>query len=291
MKTMEQLKSQMNPNMTLDEFFQPDVVYDFVKEIVDEFSWRKKPVDVVLRYDKNSNWAAATSFKRIFINLASEEFQRYHTFEERYQMLVGLTAHELGHILFDENKRRYYFYRNILKGKLWPVNFQNLEMHSKYGEEALKTTAESLEENLNESKGVNWLYRSIVNMFEDKYVERRMSERFPDTLKPCIDFVRYDWSKTMTQDTPEIVIFNVANGLFAYIFDISWQIQPDVEDCFNATIEEYKYYGLPDDDMQRNKLYSAVTVCVYPVYKAYKEKKKEEKLKEKDNVSDVSKAS
>ena len=296
MKTMEQLKSQMKPNMTLDEFFQPDVLFDSVNELVNEFCCRNKPVGVVLRYDKESNWAAATSFKRIFINLASEEFQRYNTFEERYQMLVGLTAHELGHILFDDNKRRHYFYRNIRKGKLWPVNFPNFEMHSEYGAEALKTTTESLEKDLHEFKSLYWIYKNIANMFEDKYVERRMSERFPETLKPYIDFVRSDWNKTMTQSAQEMILYNLLNGLFAYIFDISWQIHPVVQDYFNAAVEEYKYYGLPDDDMQRNKLYTAVTVCVYPFFKVFmevcKEKMEEDKnRKENDNVSSVSKAS
>lgn len=56
----------MNPNTTLDEFFQPDVLFDFVKELVNDFSWRKKPVGVELRYEKNTNLAAATSFKNLY---------------------------------------------------------------------------------------------------------------------------------------------------------------------------------------------------------------------------------
>ena len=291
MKTMEQLKSQMNPNMTLDEFFQPDVVYDFVKELVDEFSWRKKPVGVVLLYDKDSSITASTNGERIRINLATNQMQRQNTFEERYNVLVGLAAHELGHILFDETNRSYYFVRNILKGKLWPVNFPNLEMHSQYGENALKMMSKEIEGYPVMRKAMYMLYNKITNIFEDGYVNRRMSECFPDTLKPCIDYIQSDsnkWAAGLALEKYDYL--SVLNGLFSFYTDVPSRVNPGAEDCLNAAYEEYKCYGLPDDDMQRNKLYGAVTVCVYPQFKKFlheclKMMKEEEKLKENDNVS------
>ena len=283
MKTMEQLKSQMNPNMTLDEFFLSEVMRNFTKELIDEIVGKEDLIELELLYDKDTNYTASASVFRIRVNLASVELQHFDTFEERFKEYIGIVSHELGHIIFSRITNIDSFRGSIDGGELWPVPFEKMEMHSKFGEETLKIMSEDVKKYKANRKLSGKLFTDIFNIFEDKYVERRMSEYFPDTLKPCIDFMRSSWLElNLAQKRSVNTLQDTLIGLFSFIFDLPALDTVDSR-CLNAAHAEFLHYGLTDDDFQRSKLYSAVTVCIYPIIKDIIEQHYESKKQKEQN--------
>ena len=280
MKSLEKLKKQMAKNISPDAFFKSDVLKNYAKRLINIVSKRfDTPLSADLAFEPNSQATAYTNNKKVYINLASEEMQKFSDIESRYKEFVGLLAHELGHVLFTDFDSTKIFTKNLEDGHLWPVDFGDIKMHSQYGQDAVSTFYADVQQKKVSEKIMMRIFANVSNIFEDGYVERRMSETFPGSFKQCIAFVRDDWCKTADDGVPEQIdiLSDTLNGLFSFVFnDCSVSERVKNSDCFKAISSEFSHYGLTNSSLERNKLYSAVVVCLYPTIKKMIDEKRQQ---------------
>ena len=280
MKSLEKLKKQMAKNISPDAFFKSDVLKNYAKRLINIVSKRfDTPLSADLAFEPNSQATAYTNNKKVYINLASEEMQKFSDIESRYKEFVGLLAHELGHVLFTDFDSTKIFTKNLEDGHLWPVDFGDIKMHSQYGQDAVSTFYADVQQKKVSEKIMMRIFSNVSNIFEDGYVERRMSETFPGSFKQCIAFVRDDWCKTADDGVPEQIdiLSDTLNGLFSFVFnDCSVSERVKNSDCFKAISSEFSHYGLTNSSLERNKLYSAVVVCLYPTIKKMIDEKRQQ---------------
>ena len=132
LKSLEKLKKQMAKNISPDAFFKSDVLKNYAKRLINIVSKRfATPLSADLAFEPDSQATAYTNNKKVYINLASEEMQKFPDIESRYKEFVGLLAHELGHVLFTDFDSTKIFTENLENGRLWPTDFCNVKMHNK----------------------------------------------------------------------------------------------------------------------------------------------------------------
>ena len=280
MKSLEKLKKQMAKNISPDAFFKSDVLKNYAKRLINIVSKRfDTPLSADLAFEPNSQATAYTNNKKVYINLASEEMQKFSDIESRYKEFVGLLAHELGHVLFTDFDSTKIFTKNLEDGHLWPIDFSDIKMHSQYGQDAVSTFYADVQQKKVSEKIMMRIFANVSNIFEDGYVERRMSETFPGSFKQCIAFVRDDWCKNADDGVPEQIdiLSDTLNGLFSFVFnDCSVSERVKNSDCFKAISSEFSHYGLTNSSLERNKLYSAAVVCLYPTIKKMIDEKRQQ---------------
>lgn len=279
MKSLEKLKKQMAKNVSPDAFFKSDVLKNYAKRLINIVSKRfDTPLSADLAFEPDSQATAYTNNKKVYINLASEEMKKFPDIERRYKEFVGLLAHELGHVLFTDFDSTKIFTENLENGRLWPTDFCDVKMHSQYGQDAVSAFYADVQQRKVSEKIMMRIFANVSNIFEDGYVERRMSETFPGSFKQCIAFVRDDWCKTADDGVPEQIdiLSDTLNGLFSFVFnDCSVSERVKNSDCFKAISSEFSHYGLTNSSLERNKLYSAVVVCLYPTIKKMIDEKRQ----------------
>ena len=132
----------------------------------------------------------------ITINAGNPAITEFPTREERYQMVLGLFAHELGHCLYTDFLAQQS-YRNALSACRWypgkPVLTRVLDV---------KNEGEFWEYAQEDPQNLALLGRvahEVCNVLEDAAMENRVLEQFPGTLGQALDFVRaWQWREVPT---------------------------------------------------------------------------------------------
>jgi len=153
----------------------------------------KKPVGVDLDWDSSEGaHAALTNWHKIYINAGNNMTKKLPTRQQKLQHLVGLLAHEVGHILFTDFESLNMFGDSIKNGKFWP---KAPTAANKAENEAL---AEIQEVFLEKDEGkrkralalISQAAFTMLNIMEDVYIEAQMCHRFPGIYKSGIELVQ-----------------------------------------------------------------------------------------------------
>ena len=132
----------------------------------------------------------------ITINAGNPAVTEFPTREERYQMVLGLFAHELGHCLYTDFLAQQS-YRNALSVCRWYpdkpklARVQDVKNEGEFWEYA--------QENPQNLALLGRVAHEISNVLEDAAMENRVLEQFPGTLGQALDFVRaWQWREMPT---------------------------------------------------------------------------------------------
>lgn len=135
----------------------------------------------------------------ITINAGNPAVTEFPTREERYQMVCGLFAHELGHCLYTDFLAQQS-YRNALSICRWypgkPALTRVLDVKNE------REFWEYAQEDPQNLALLGRVAHEISNVLEDAAMENRVLEQFPGTLGQALDFVRaWQWREmpTVTQ--------------------------------------------------------------------------------------------
>ncbi|MCQ2442298.1 MAG: VWA domain-containing protein [Oscillospiraceae bacterium] len=158
--------------------------YHYTRRIKVRIVWKPREPDL-----------AHTDNSVIFINAGHPSITKKHrSRQERYDVVTGLFAHELGHVLYTDFLAAQT-HRNFLRSYRWypePPVLTEPDDSKREGQLWAYAKADP-----NHIEMLNYISHLIANMVEDGYIEGRILAQFPGTLGYCLDQMR----KTLCEDS------------------------------------------------------------------------------------------
>ena len=201
-KKVKQLIQQKRGRITDQEFFTSRLLACHFEDMAAAQTKRygaSRRVRVRLLWQPGNPELAYTDNLYITINAGNPAITEFPTREERYQMVLGLFAHELGHCLYTDFLAQQS-YRNALSICRWypgkPALARVLDVKNE------REFWEYAQENPQNLALLGRVAHEISNVLEDAAMENRVLEQFPGTLGQALDFVRaWQWREmpTVTQ--------------------------------------------------------------------------------------------
>lgn len=201
-KKVKQLIQQKRGRITDQEFFTSRLLALHFEDVAAAQTKRygaSRRVRVRLLWQPESSDLAYTDNLYITINAGNPAITEFPTREERYQMVCGLFAHELGHCLYTDFLAQQS-YRNALSICRWypgkPALTRVLDVKNE------REFWEYAKEDPQNLVLLGRVAHEISNVLEDAAMENRVLEQFPGTLGQALDFVRaWQWREmpTVTQ--------------------------------------------------------------------------------------------
>ncbi len=191
-KKVKQLIQQKRGRITDQEFFTSRLLALHFEDMSAAQTKRygaSRRVRVRLLWQPDNTDLAYTDNLHITINAGNPAITEFPTREERYQMVLGLFAHELGHCLYTDFLTQQTYRNNLSACRWYPekpklARVQDVKNEGEFWEYA--------QENPQNLALLGRVAHEISNVLEDAAMENRVLERFPGTLGQALDFVR-DW--------------------------------------------------------------------------------------------------
>ena len=201
-KKVKQLIQQKRGRITDQEFFTSRLLALHFEDVAAAQTKRygaSRRVRVRLLWQPDNTDLAYTDNLHITINAGNPAITEFPTREERYQMVLGLFAHELGHCLYTDFLTQQTYRNNLSACRWYPeqpklARVQDVKNEGEFWEYA--------QENPQNLALLGRVAHEISNVLEDAAMENRVLERFPGTLGQALDFVRaWQWREmpTVTQ--------------------------------------------------------------------------------------------
>lgn len=162
---------------------------------------------------------AHTDNRVITVNAGNYLTRSFPTRSLKADSLLGIVGHECGHILFSDFTMLATYHQALSAGRFYPQEPEDLSAKQA---KSLREIGEFLEEK-DEAviNALSSIAHSLVNMMEDVYIEGRMCDAFPGSLKTGILLNNLRFAEEMDSVTEEIdhqhhEVFIVANLLIQY---------------------------------------------------------------------------
>lgn len=201
-KKVKQLIQQKRGKITDQEFFTSRLLALHFEDVAAAQTKRygaSRRVRVRLLWQPESSDLAYTDNLHITINAGNPAITEFPTRVERYQMVLGLFAHELGHCLYTDFLTQQTYRNNLSACRWYPDKPKLARVQDVKNEEEFWEYAQEDPQNL---ALLGRVAHEISNVLEDAAMENRVLERFPGTLGQALDFVRaWQWREmpTVTQ--------------------------------------------------------------------------------------------
>ena len=220
-KLVKQRLNEKRSSITDRQFFSSRILAGHFEDIATAQTKRYKynrRVRVNLYWNSKDGSIACTNNEFIRINCGNKFVTKTKGRENRYNIVAGLFAHELGHVLYTDFLGEQT-HANAFAGHYWYPATPILKSSSdKMNERAIWDYIAADEKNL---EMVQFIVRHINNIVEDGYIENRMLANFPVTLKYGLECVRKKHFESM--DTVTQMIEYEDNG-DAHIYESILQI-------------------------------------------------------------------
>ena len=201
-KKVKQLIQQKRGRITDQEFFTSRLLALHLEDMAAAQTKRygaSRRVRVRLLWQPESSDLAYTDNLHITINAGNPAITEFPTRGERYQMVLGLFAHELGHCLYTDFLTQQTYRNNLSACRWYPekpklTRVQDVKNEGEFWEYA--------QENPQNLVLLGRVAHEVCNVLEDAAMENRVLEQFPGTLGQALDFVRaWQWREmpTVTQ--------------------------------------------------------------------------------------------
>ena len=201
-KKVNQLIQQKRGKITDQEFFTSRLLARHFEDMAAAQTKRygaSRRVRVRLLWQPGNSDLAYTDNLHITINAGNPAITEFPTREERYQMVLGLFAHELGHCLYTDFLAQQSYRNNLSACRWYPDKPKLARVQDAKNEGEFWEYAQENPQNL---ALLGRVAHEISNVLEDAAMENRVLERFPGTLGQALDFVRaWQWREmpTVTQ--------------------------------------------------------------------------------------------
>ena len=201
-KKVKRLIQQKRGRITDQEFFTSRLLGLHFEDVAAAQTKRygaSRRVRVRLLWQPDNTDLAYTDNLHITINAGNPAITEFPTRGERYQMVLGLFAHELGHCLYTDFLAQQTYRNNLSACRWYPekpklTRVQDVKNEGEFWEYA--------QENPQNLALLGRVAHEISNVLEDAAMENRVLEQFPGTLGQALDFVRaWQWREmpTVTQ--------------------------------------------------------------------------------------------
>jgi len=179
--------------ITDKDFFTSNLFRGYLADMADATGKRyRKPIKIILDWDERDDaHAAYTDNQLIYINAASSITKDLPTRALKTEGLIGVLAHEVGHILFSDFEQLTRFKTAIGRGEFYPrVPVPNSEAE----QEALADIMEIVRKPDSAYRKatmelIAFTAFGILNIIEDIYIEARLCHMFPGAYKSGINLI------------------------------------------------------------------------------------------------------
>ena len=201
-KKVKQLIQQKRGRITDQEFFTSRLLALHFEDVAAAQTKRygaSRRVRVRLLWQPDNTDLAYTDNLHITINAGNPAITAFPTRGERYQMVLGLFAHELGHCLYTDFLTQQTYRNNLSACRWYPGKPALTRVLDVKNEREFWEYAKEDPQNL---ALLGRVAHEISNVLEDAAMENRVLEQFPGTLGQALDFVRaWQWREmpTVTQ--------------------------------------------------------------------------------------------
>lgn len=201
-KKVKQLIQQKRGRITDQEFFISRLLSRHFEDMAAAQTKRygaSRRVRVRLLWQPDNTDLAYTDNLHITINAGNPAVTDFPTRGERYQMVLGLFAHELGHCLYTDFLAQRTYRNNLSACRWYPEKPKLARVQDVKNEGEFWEYAQEDPQNL---ALLGRVAHEISNVLEDAAMENRVLEQFPGTLGQALDFVRaWQWREmpTVTQ--------------------------------------------------------------------------------------------
>lgn len=201
-KLVKQRLNEKRSKITDRQFFTSRLLAGHFEDMAAAQTRRYKynrRVHVNLVWEPDSGLTAMTNNRSIIINCGHKFITKVRGRENRYQVICGFFAHELGHVLYTDFLADQTHINMLGQGKWFPekpILKTNADIRN---EAALWDYANDSEENM---QAVQYVASEISNVIEDGYIEDRMLLNFPGTLRYGLESLReihFEQMPTVTQ--------------------------------------------------------------------------------------------
>lgn len=181
-KKVKQLLNEKRSKITDRQFFSSRILAGHFEDMAAAQTKRyhhNRRVRVNLFWRPKDGSLAATDNFQVRINTGNPMVTKNRGRETRYQIVTGLFAHELGHVLYTDFLAEQS-YRNAMARNHWyPMPPDLKTTADRHNEYALWQYVAEDEKNL---QMVQLVVHHISNVLEDGHIENRMLNNFPGTL-------------------------------------------------------------------------------------------------------------
>ena len=200
-KLVKKLLNEQRSKITDKQFFTSRTLAGHFEDMVAAQTRRyhyNRRVRVQLAWSPEASDSANTNNEVININAGHTMVTREKGRQNRYQMVCGLFAHELGHVLYTDFLALQTQMNSLERG-LWYPGPPALRTSAEFAnEKALWAYIKADPKNQEAVKSVSY---NILNVLEDGYVENRMLAEFPGTLGFALETMRMGQLKGMSTVT------------------------------------------------------------------------------------------
>lgn len=244
-KLVKQRLNEERSKITDRQFFTSRILAGHFEDIAAaqtrRYNYRRR-VRVNLEWKPKENYVASTNNMSITMNCGHPFVTKIRGRENRYNVVCGMFAHELGHILYTDFLANQTHQNYIAAYKWYPYPPDMKTTAEIRNEKSFWNYTKASSENL---KWVQYIASHIENILEDGYIENRMLNDFPGTLGYGLSETRrvhYENMSTVTQliereDSGEIHIFETIMQLmlsYAKFGEIKYGDEPLSDERINT---------------------------------------------------------
>lgn len=228
-KKVKQMLDQNRSKITDRQFFTSRILAGHYEDMAIAQTRRYKynrRIHMKLIWKPRSDETAVTNNRHILINAGHPLVtKKNRTREDRYEIVTGMFAHELGHVLFTDFPIQQTHNNFMGMYKWYPEPPSLLFPDDAKREKALWEYAKKEPRNLEMLQSVS---HYVCNIIEDGYVESRMLSRFPGVLGQNLATLRdqmFEDMRTVTQlieseedeERPTHIFQSIAQLLLSYV--------------------------------------------------------------------------
>ena len=180
-KRVKQLLNEKRSKITDRQFFSSRILAGHYEDLAAAQTRRyhyNRRIRVNLFWNARNPSAACTDNNSIIINTGNPIVTKVRGREKRYQIVTGLFAHELGHVLFTDFLASQTYHNSLALGRWYPgpppLTSADLRREADFWA-YLKADNKNMEM-------AQIAAHHIANVLEDGYIENRMLNAFPGTL-------------------------------------------------------------------------------------------------------------
>ena len=199
-KRVKQLLNEKRSKITDRQFFTSRILAGHYEDLAAAQTRRyhyNRRIRVNLFWNAKNPSAACTDNNSILINAGHPTVTKVRGRENRYQIVTGMFAHELGHVLFTDFLTFQTYHNNLAAGRWYPMrptlNSSDLRRETDFWA-YVKADPKNMDM-------VQTAAHHISNVLEDGYIENRMLNAFPGTLGYGLEELRSLQQKDMASVT------------------------------------------------------------------------------------------
>ena len=189
-KQVKQLLNEKRSKITDRQLFSSRILAGSLEDIAAAQTRRYKynrRIRVQLKWKPKDPTVAYTNNQVIHINSGNPMVTSEKGRENRYNMILGLFAHEVGHVLYTDFLTFQTYLDRLANGKWYPIPPVLASLTDKVNERDFWEYVQTDEKSLHV---VQYLASQINNIIEDGYVENRVLNNFPGKLGHALEDLR-----------------------------------------------------------------------------------------------------